>query len=163
MEITLTKPQFWAGIKEGVRRRVNNIERGSTHHNNSPALEGWNMDIEGACGELAFALACGLPWTGQRSERYDVEPFQVRTTKYPRGRLLLYEGEPSKYPDDLFVLVVGEAPEFRIVGYCKGSEVPTIGVFRDLQRGRPCWQVEQSALTPIGVWLTTSSGKPESL
>jgi hypothetical protein len=79
--------------------------------------------IEGAIAELAVAQALGLFWQPsegvQTKGAPDVGPLEVKHTHHAEGDLLV----PKHAPDDRpFVLVVGAAPTYGVVGWRLGKE-----------------------------------------
>lgn len=113
---------FLCGVM-GVLRKVIMIREGQGQCATDKP-DKWAREIEGNCGELVLAKLLKVPWVPrvmgedkterEQIKRFDVADLQVRTTHWPNGHLLI---KPTDNPDDRFVLVVGESPDFRVVGW----------------------------------------------
>jgi hypothetical protein len=109
-------------------------------------VKGWEVNIEGACGEIVVAKWRGEYWEGSvdQFEGGDVGKLQVKTTKHPEGCLLLRENAKD---GEIFYLLTGEAPRFVIRGWAYGWEVKQDKYWRELKNGRPgAWFIPQSVL-----------------
>lgn len=152
MVITLTPREFELAAIHGAMRRCSAIERGQQHHHGltgDAALATWNLDIEGACAEMAVAKAVNRYWDiltrPQSPDEGDVGPYQVRSTTRPGGCLLLHESDSD---DAVFILAAGTAPTFNIAGWLRGREGKNPDYWRTTT-GRPAFFVPQEALRPI--------------
>jgi hypothetical protein len=118
MSVTLTWDEVETVAIVGVRRSIAARSKGwrQRFEPGRPKTSQWEWDIGGALGEYAVAKALGLPW----DERIglpgpgDVGHLEVRTTRWRNGRLILHPEDQDKA---LFLLVVGEPPTFRLVGW----------------------------------------------
>jgi hypothetical protein len=108
-----------------VKARSNKYEE---KHGTTKEDKSWDLDIEGACGEMAFSKAYNLYWSGNFSafKLPDVGPYQIRTTK--SYSLILRKDDNVK---DVYVLVCGRSPDFVITGWCYGWEFRKDEYFRD--------------------------------
>lgn len=118
-----------------------------------------DVDVDGVGSEMAAAKILNV--------YYDVETdFQahelpthdlicngktvdVKTTKYRTGRLIIM---PHKKNDqcDLYLLVVGEFPEYTAVGYATYDEIVQEENWGDpFGRGKPAYFLDQHKLTPV--------------
>src|ERR1051326_1480658 len=78
----------WIGIKRRIDSRISGLKIQSSYplsatDNGVKDINFWDMDIEGACGELAVAKALGLQWEGRSFtfKKGDIgKNIQVRTT-----------------------------------------------------------------------------------
>ena len=73
----------------------------------------------------------------------------VKTTKYRTGRLIIM---PHKKNDqcDMYLLVVGEFPEYTVVGYATYDEIVQEENWGDpFGRGKPAYFLDQYKLTPV--------------
>lgn len=118
---------FLCGVL-GVLRKVIMIREGQGQ-SAADKPDKWAREIEGNCGELVFAKLLHLPWVPrvmgadkterQLIKRFDVADLQVRTTHWRNGHLPLLK---TDNPDDKFVLVIGESPNFRVVGWIRARD-----------------------------------------
>lgn len=113
-------------VMRAVRRRA----QGAQHKWGAPMVGGWERGIEGACAEKFASKTLGLPWHNGREGRYDVGSYQIRQTSYLNGRLCLH---PEDLDEDVFILVVGTAPSFKLVGWCYGHEGKQTEYWQDPQ------------------------------
>jgi hypothetical protein len=149
--IQLTPPEQLLAATVGSRRRVHSIQRGHSHrHGADPKLQ-WDININGALGELAAAKALNVYWPASVNapkNEPDLPPYwQVRTAERPGSRLIVREDDAD---DQRFVLVVGVCPDYTVVGWILGGDAKRDEWIEDLGgRGHPCWAVPQSALEPV--------------
>lgn len=147
LPMPLAMDEMLEGAYEGARRRVRAICFGRRDKNGHTPADGWATDIEAACAERAVAKWKGVPWAPEDRLDHagDVGPYHVRHTTLLRGGLLLQETDP---PRGIFILVVGTAPELRIVGWLHAREgkVPR---YWGAHLPSPCWLVPASELHPL--------------
>jgi hypothetical protein len=125
--LTLTLEQELRAADVGYRRQVNAVRHGWKPRHVGGSR--WGGHIEGACAELAGSLWTGLPWTGEKV--WDVPPaervpdlgtnVEVRWTAPTARDLFLYLDALRDKPERFFLLVVGFAPDFEIIGWIKGE------------------------------------------
>lgn len=146
--ITLTWLEVVQAATVGLMRRIKNQQLETPGANGIPAeAPVWDVDIEGACGELAAARALGLYWSGAAgvAKLPDVGgSVEVRTAA--QGRLILRPDDPD---DRRFVLVIGRVPTFDVCGwiYAGDGKRPE---YAKAPNGRPpAWFVPRSRLRPI--------------
>ena len=154
IEVSLSESEVTVGATVGIMRRVESVfaARAQTVPGIDADGKGWIHDIEGALAEMAVAKHLGRYWDAStrrfRGSRFgDVAEFQVRHGCRLDDHLIIRD-----HDDDAarFILVVGVAPTYRIVGSILGSDAKAeVGWRRDPGgRGKPCWFVPQSALEP---------------
>ena len=82
---------------------------------------GWSEHCEGACGELALARSLNIYWDGSVDtfKAPDVGPVQVRTRSRHNYELLVRDADSD---DEVFVLITGLCPAYRIHGWLSGRE-----------------------------------------
>ena len=105
----------------GCLRRIAAIKHGRQHSNGTPTIDLWGMDIEGAAAELVVAKWLGKYWNSVADDPAqldgDVGCYQVRHTKHTNGCLILREGDKQ----GVYVLVVGQYPNYQIVGWLEAK------------------------------------------
>lgn len=126
IDITLTKMEFFQAAQTGMMRQYINVCRGlRDKHTYGKQLDNqWTIHIQGACGEAAVAKYMNVFWLGECGSdlakfEFDVGRTQVRTRSKHSYDLILYEDDN---PDHVFILVTGQAPQFKIHGWCLGRE-----------------------------------------
>ena len=106
-------------------------------------------DIEGACGERAVAKYLEVPWNPDINafKNPDVSGYQVRTTTWHSGKLLLRPGDPSEH---IYILVTGEFPTYVIRGWLTGAQAKQERFLSDGGNPQrpPCYLVKQCYLNP---------------
>lgn len=107
---------------------------------------GWNVHIEGAAGEIAYAKMRDKFWNGSVNtfkSGGDVGAVQVRTRSLAHYDLLVRDDDRD---EDVFVLVTGTIPTFNVRGWCYGSAAKQER-YRQTYGGRePAFFVPQSDL-----------------
>lgn len=92
--------------------------------------DGFEIDLEGVGGELAFAKMMNLfpdfgalPRSGGRDfTSRKKQSIDVKTTDHPNGNLLVSTSKVSD-PCDLYVLMIGAFPSYEYVGYAPKETV----------------------------------------
>lgn len=77
-----------------------------------------HIHIEGSCGEMAFAKATGMYWSGKVGTFQiggDVRKYQIRTRSEADHDLLIRPKDMEKHANAIFVLVIGVAPKFKVI------------------------------------------------
>jgi hypothetical protein len=147
IKVTLTRSDMISAGTIGVMRRISSLGKlkdgmHSPHHNP------WEMDCEGAMAELAYAKAFGVYWqAGIGTFRDpDVGNIQIRQTSVDNGCLII---RPSDKDDDIFVLVVGSAPDYLIAGWTRGKDGKDPRWAKAPNNGKTAYFIPQSALKPM--------------
>lgn len=103
-------------------------------------------DVRGAAAEYAVHIALRLPWKPLKKTLHDnhrdVSGNEVRSTAWRHGCLLVHDRDCDSAP---FILVTGEMPSLRIVGWLYGRECKRPEFWRH-DRPRPAYFVPQSEL-----------------
>lgn len=144
--ISLEKYEQYVAACVGVRRRIASWDY---HDNQSPDKDGWIIDIEGACAEMASAKYFDLYWDGSVNtfKNPDLKPdIQIRNTPYDYGKLII---RPKDNKEERFVLVCGRFPEYTIAGWIYGYEGQKDEYWDNPNNKKPAWLVPQDVLRPI--------------
>lgn len=145
--VSLTPQEWRHAAQVGLQRQIQALEAGREWRSG-----GYSCHIEGACAELAVTKYLNVYWQGAlvsdpRENRGDVQPgIQVRSTPVPRGRLVLSDRDDARH---LYILAVGRAPEFELVGWAWGERVkarPAVPLRTGLP---PTYNLPQSELSPL--------------
>ena len=133
----------------GVMRYVDAILKGRTDYHGGDGDSNWTTHCEGACGEKAAAKAIDRYYSGSVNtfrSGGDVGRLQVRTGSRHDYELIVRDSDKD---DDLFLLVTGRAPTFRVVGFIRAKEAKR-PEWRQNHGGRAAaYFVPQSALVPL--------------
>lgn len=151
MNVTLTESEVrlaaFAGVERNISSRVFADKFPEADDLASPH-NGWQIDIVGTLGEFAWAKANGLFWDGASGYvpgGRDVARFEVRSTTYVDGHLIVRKKDPI---DAAYILVCGRPPRFTIPGWISGREAKQEKYWRT-DRGLPAYFVPQSAFHPL--------------
>jgi hypothetical protein len=111
-------------------------------------------DLEGICGEFAFCKAMNLypdmsisPRKGGDDVIMNGDKIDIKTTKYKTGKLLA-RWSKNENPSDVYVLIIGQKPNYNIVGWCSADDLIRDENLIDLGYGKT-YGLEQTALKPI--------------
>lgn len=143
MIVTLDTAEILHGAMIGIARRVSSLKRGGRPRYDTPSVDRWTAEVEGACAELAVSKLTGLFWnalTSHPSSSPDCGPFYVRWTERADRRLIIRPNDP----DAPFVLVTGRAPTYDVRGVIMASEARVERFWIDDAHWIPA-----SELTPI--------------
>jgi hypothetical protein len=144
--MTLTEPELTEAVLIGVERRCRALfgsVKGDQHGFDG---EPWGTDIEAACAEKLVSKKTGQVWhktVGEKDDGRDVGDDGVRHTRYRAGHLLLHKTDD---PEQVFWLVIGPAPQQRIIGFTLAKFGQQEKFWNDGKR--PCYFVPQSILIP---------------
>ena len=141
--VDLTAMEMYQAGLVGLARRIDSMRRNLS--NTTGVVNSWNIDIEGALGEMALAKAlnmyAGLPINNYKEA--DIGPYHVRTTEYDDGCLILRKEDKL---DCRYVLITGKNGKYMVRGQIEGYAGTNPAYWRD-PNGRPgAYFVPQSAL-----------------
>lgn len=139
---------------KGCLRQLNAMSKKlrDNHGLKPDTVNGWSEHIEGFAGELAVAIALGLPRPDVEREAFrtahDVGGLvDVRTRSKHWYDLPLYEKDPH---DRIFILVTGRIPNFRLRGWILARDGKREEFYKKLNNDRPPgWFVPASNLRPM--------------
>lgn len=146
MEVTLSWFEVFQGAACGVLRQIENLRAGRRDAHGFSG-DGWGLHVDGALAEMAAAKASDRYWEAvvsgdPRRIAGDVGLVQVRSTRRVNGSLIVHPTDPD---EATFVLVVGTAPSYRVVGSILGREAKDSRWWRT-DTGRPAYFVPQEVL-----------------
>ncbi len=148
MKIKLTEFECRMAITIAVERCINSTFDGRKDNHGYDGSDSWDVNIEGACAELAVAKAINKYWPGgvNTFKAPDLEDIQVRWTPRKDGHLIVRKGDPD---NDKFVLVIGKMPDYEVVGWIKGSDAKQERYLKNWGGRVPCYGVPQINLKPL--------------
>lgn len=144
-EIQLSNHNLQTAGLVGVGRHIKGIKKEGQYGCNNVAV-GWQVNCDGACGEMALAKYLGVFWDGNMGnfQAADVGALQVRTNPNAWGDLMLH---PKDKDEDIFVLILSDKmPSYTLRGWIYGHEGKLQKWWRDGAKGRPAFFVPQSEL-----------------
>lgn len=121
MQIKLQWYEVFMAATVGIKRQVEALKEKRPDRHGFTGL-GWDVHVEGAVGELATAKALNRFWSGSINtfkDGGDVGTIQVRTRSKDYYDLIVRQDDAD---DDCFVLVVGTAPNYNVVGWIRGRD-----------------------------------------
>lgn len=149
--VRLTPEQVAYATRIGRQRHELHDATGRTDPLVDTARTGLDIDVQGACAEMAVSVALHRPWDGAfqklaewrvwRRLGHDVDGLQVRCTNYATGGLCVHKTDP----DQPFILVLDrDAPEYVLAGWVMGSFAKQDMYWDEtLMSKRPCFLVPQ--------------------
>lgn len=148
IEVTLAWHEYAMASEIGRLRQLTSVRRGSADNHGFIGL-GWSEHIEGACGEMAVSKFLGVYWDGgiDTFKSADIgATIQVRTRSLHSYELIV---RPDDYDEDLYVLVTGKCPTYRIWGYISGTEAKKKEYLQTHGNRPPAYFVPNSKLIDI--------------
>ena len=128
----------------GVMRQIRHRTKGDQHKWAAPIVGGWERDIESSCAEKYVSKNLREYWFYGVNGATDVGPYQVRHTVLADGRLVLH---PDDKDDEIFILTIGRAPTFEMIGWCYGREGKLRAYWEDPQKSeRPAYFVPRTVV-----------------
>lgn len=147
-EVELAWHEYAMASEIGRLRQLTSVRRGSAdNHGFSGA--GWSEHIEGACGEMAVSKLLGVYWDGgiDTFKSADIgKKIQVRTRSSHSYELIV---RPDDHDDDIYVLVTGKCPKYRIWGFITGSNAKRSEYIQTHANRPPAYFVPKEALVSI--------------
>jgi len=162
-KVVLNKNERNLAILMGKERYNSNRKNGIENKKAGPQSI-YQTEVEGIGGELAFGKALNLyPDFSTVPGKYDFKmsgtTIDVKTTKYENGRLMV--GYNKKLSDcDVYVLVVGEMPNYTIVGWLNNHHIINEEHVGDVGTGT-VYLADQTELQgfPINIYAKEFQGK----
>lgn len=147
--IQLDATELRAAAVAGIERRISAMGKSRRGAHGFDRDDFWRIDIEGCAAEAAVAKFLGVPFdpiVGALDTKIgDVASFQVRSTKYTTGCLLVHDGDPD---DHVYILVTGEQGKYNLRGwrYARDCKQPQLW---KVYKGRGSYWVPQEMLLPM--------------
>lgn len=117
---TLESHEMLMAATIGTTRHIAALKRGLQDRHGCNCEAGWQVHIEGACGELAVAKVVKLYWGGSVNtfkNGGDVGEYQVRTRSRHEYELIV---RPDDNEESVYWLVTGIAPRYCVHGWILG-------------------------------------------
>lgn len=152
MEIELEWYEYAMASEIGRLMQLSSIRQGLPD-NYGFSGSGWNEHIEGACGELAVAKALNIYWAGgiDTFSKPDIGAnLQVRTRSKDNYDLIV---RPKDSDEDIFILVTGKCPKYRIRGFVKGADAKQPQWLQDYGGRPPAYFIPPNHLRPLSELL----------
>lgn len=154
--IRLNDDELAAAHQVAIARFQHDRALGLKHTFNTTDREGTKWDEIGACGEAAAHKAFGIPFSTEVSDNVreadlvvNGKEYEVRTTRYHRGHLMVKDTDP----DHRFLILVVQLDPYGyiLVGEISVKRAREIAVRKIMAPGRPptLW-VSQEAMAEEG-------------
>lgn len=146
--VELTWVEVWLGSEIGKLRQFESLRKGLPDKHGFEG-GGWEIHVQGACGEMAVAKALGMYYGGSVNTfktGADVGAFEIRTRSRSDYDLLV---RPDDKEDAVFIHVTGQAPKFYVHGWLKGSEAKQPQWLQTYGGRDPAYFVPAKYLKPI--------------
>jgi len=133
----------------GIERRIQSRQQNrNTDKAAARNTDNWAIDIDGALAEMALAKYLGVFFnpTINTFKEPDVKRYQVRSTSYANGHLIIRpDDKPRELPDQEFVLgITTFMPDIHLVGMLTAGEAAVDQYWRD-----DSWWVPNGHLGPL--------------
>jgi hypothetical protein len=155
-EITLTPAEARFAALVGTERQITSMLNGNRPRPGIKPEVAWNIHIEGAAAEMAFAKAMGWYWdasVGVFHRQADVRHVHVRSTSWPNGKLII---RPDRDAPGIYVLVTGIFPRYQVRGWARWPGCPAIEEQPDPGQP-PALFIRQADLQPLDLLPTKAS------
>ena len=148
--VMLTEVEQRMAIQSGQERRIQSAAQKLKDKDFGISITGrrWDIDIEGAAAEMAYAKFRDFYWGGHVGsfKGADVGSLaQSRHTVRSDGCLIIRDDDS---PSHFYILVIGQMPVYEIAGWIKGSDAKVDEYLRDPgpNGGPRCFMIPQKAL-----------------
>lgn len=146
--IRLTASEMMLAAQAGIMRTVENVINGakSAHGADADGID-WTISIEGCIAEWVASRIIDSHWYGKGQMRgEDVGGYQVRSTAYENGCLILHEEDKDDAP---YILLIGKAQVWKgAMGWMYGRDGKDKKYWRSDVR-KPAFFVPVKALQPM--------------
>ena len=163
--IELTKPELMVAGLVGNMRSIASLGN-LTQNKHSPTDSQWQIDVDGAAAEMAFAKWLNVYYAPSVNtfKAPDVGTMQVRSTKHEHGKLII-RGNDVK--DEIVVLVVNRMPTYIMAGWIRTADAKQDKYLYDPNgKGSPAWMVPQTDLNKMEdldvTSLSTKIARPDN-
>ncbi len=151
MLIELTNSQFTHACKIGELRQSEALEKNLPDKHGFDGVSGLSIHIEGACGELAAALALNIPWDATVNTFKNIADLssniEIRTRSKATYDLIVRADDKDT---SLFILVLRLGPKkFDVVGWISGKDAKDKQWSKDYGNRPKAYFVPQSVLKNI--------------
>ena len=149
MIVSLNWHEVAYAVRVGTQRTICSKAKGHKDNERAPENTNWTNSIEGACAEFAVAKHFKIYWPAGVNTFHapDVHPdIQVRQTECRTNRLIVRDVDNFAHR---FILAIGIAPTFKLVGWMVGEHA-LVPEWRDDPKGiGPAYFVPQEHLHPM--------------
>jgi len=121
-DVLLTWGEVRLAALAGVDQVIYSRSRRARHAYGAANDDAWQISIQGQLAEYAVAKALDAFWHAAKDvgpRVGDVGRLEVRATLRQGGSLIVHESDPD---EACFVLVTGDAPTLRLVGWLRGAD-----------------------------------------
>lgn len=149
IEVTLSATEMEIAALVACKRNIQNLILGRKDAHGASRENCWQLNIDGALGEMAVAQWRDKYWTGNLGnlKAADVGSLEVRTSLRDDARLILHKDSPD---NRCFILVTGVGPVFMLRGWIWAREGKRSEFWCDpTSQGRAAFFVPQSVLRPM--------------
>lgn len=146
--ITLNRQELRAAAYAGIERRLSGIAKqrpayyGADNRHNE-----WQIDVIGSIAEYAVAKHLNIYWEPATNQPLadlpgDVGTYQVRSTCWPNGQLIIHQRDKANVP---YILAIVNNNTITLKGWLYGHEAKQVGE----QREHHDYWIPQQSLHPM--------------
>ena len=145
--VTLDNSEYLHALIAGCLRRASARAKGRKNYYGAESADSELLDLIGAVGEAVVAKHFNKFWVGAGAFRGDdVGRYQVRSTTYDGGHLVLNNNDNDETP---YILVCVNSGVGKIRGWITAREGKQPQYWKDMSGRGPAYYVPQSALRSI--------------
>lgn len=145
--VPLDDSEYLHALIAGCMRRASARARGRKNYYGAQSADSELLDLIGAVGEAVVAKHQNRFWAGAGVFRGgDVGRYQVRSTTYDSGHLVLNKNDDDNTP---YILVCVNSGVGKIRGWIYARDGKKEKYWRDMSGRGPAFYVPQSDLLPI--------------
>ena len=149
--ITLDNSEYLHALIAGSLRRASARAKGRKNYYGAQSADAELLDLVGSVGECVVAKHLDRFWAGAGLFRgEDVGEYQVRTTTYDSGHLVLNNND---YDDKKYILVCVNSGVGKIRGWIYARDGKQEKYWKDKSGRGPAYYVPQSDLRPISTLM----------
>lgn len=146
--IELSSLEVGAGVRTGGLRQYQALKMGKREAHGYKGNDGWQIQIEGALGEIAVAKFLNIYWDSSVNtwKTEDLKGIQVRTRSEHHYDLIIRKDDSE---ESLYILVTGRYGKYNIRGWMEGSKCKDPQWIQTYAHREPAFFVPQKVLNPM--------------
>lgn len=119
--VTLTSQEVGSGVRIGGLRQYFALQQNKKDAYGYDGENGWQLNIEGALGEIAAAKFLNIYWDGSVNtwKANDLKDIQVRTRSKDYYDLIVRDNDSN---DSIYILVIGKNGVYNVIGWINGKD-----------------------------------------
>ena len=147
MIVELTMAEIMQAANVGVMRRIQRLKSGIHLRHGLKTGSEWQLFIDGALAECAFAKFMNVYWQGCGDiNGDDVGEYEVRSTRHENGMLLIHKSDKD---DSKYYLLTGCEGKYKVRGWMYGRDAKQDKYWKQVTERPPSFYIPQNELNPV--------------